>query len=302
MRVLIAGGTGLIGTALAKGLRDDGNEVIVLTRAPEQSKGRVAAGVRLERWDGTSTAGWGPLVEEVDAIVNLAGEGIADGRWSAERKRRIRQSRVDAGRALVAAVAAAAAKPAVLVQSSAVGYYGPCADEILTEEAAAGSDFLAEVCVEWEASTAEVEAMEVRRPVIRTGVVLSGEGGAFPRMALPFRLFAGGPLGGGNQYFPWIHIDDEVAAIRFLLASETASGPYNLTAPDPLRNRDFVRLLGRTMRRPAFVPTPSFALKTIFGEMSTVLLDGQRAVPARLQEAGYEYLYSGVEDALRALL
>ena len=302
MRVLIAGGTGLIGTALAKGLRDDGNEVIVLTRAPEQSKGRVAAGVRLERWDGTSTAGWGPLVEEVDAIVNLAGEGIADGRWSAERKRRIRQSRVDAGRALVAAVAAAAAKPAVLVQSSAVGYYGPCADEILTEEAAAGSDFLAEVCVEWEASTAEVEAMDVRRPVIRTGVVLSGEGGAFPRMALPFRLFAGGPLGGGNQYFPWIHVDDEVAAIRFLLASETASGPYNLTAPDPLRNRDFVRLLGRTMRRPAFVPTPSFALKTIFGEMSTVLLDGQRAVPARLQEAGYEYLYSGVEDALRALL
>ena len=302
MRVLIAGGTGLIGTALARGLRDDGDEVIVLTRAPEKSRGRVAAGVRLEKWDGRSTEGWGPLMEEVDAIVNLAGEGIADGRWSAERKRRIRQSRVDAGRAIVAAVAAAAAKPAVLVQSSAVGYYGPCADEILTEEAAAGSDFLAEVCVEWEASTAEVEAMDVRRPVIRTGVVLSGEGGAFPRMTLPFRLFAGGPLGSGKQYFPWIHIDDEVAAIRFLLASETASGPYNLTAPDPLRNRDFVRLLGKTMRRPAFVPTPSFALQTIFGEMSTVLLDGQRAVPARLQDAGYEYVYSGVEDALRALL
>ena len=302
MRVLIAGGTGLIGTALARGLRDDGNEVIVLSRAPERSKGRFAADVRLERWDGTSTEGWGALVEEVDAIVNLAGEGIADGRWSAERKRRIRQSRVDAGRALVAAVAASASKPAVLVQSSAVGYYGPCTDEILTEEAAAGSDFLAEVCVEWEASTSEVEAMDVRRPVIRTGVVLSGDGGAFPRMALPFRLFAGGPLGDGKQYFPWIHIDDEVAAIRFLLASETASGPYNLTAPDPLRNRDFVRLLGRTMGRPAFVPTPSFALKTIFGEMATVLLDGQRAVPARLQEAGYEYVYSGVEDALRVLL
>lgn len=302
MRVLIAGGTGLIGTALARGLRDDGNEVIVLSRAPKRSKGRFAADVRLERWDGTSTEGWGALVEEVDAIVNLAGEGIADGRWSAERKRRIRQSRVDAGRALVAAVAASASKPAVLVQSSAVGYYGPCTDEILTEEAAAGSDFLAEVCVEWEASTSEVEAMDVRRPVIRTGVVLSGDGGAFPRMALPFRLFAGGPLGDGKQYFPWIHIDDEVAAIRFLLASETASGPYNLTAPDPLRNRDFVRLLGRTMGRPAFVPTPSFALKTIFGEMATVLLDGQRAVPARLQEAGYEYVYSGVEDALRVLL
>ena len=301
MRILIAGGTGLIGTALVRSLRDNGNDLIILTRSPEQTGDRVASGVRLEKWDGRSTEGWGPLVEEVDAIVNLAGEGVADGRWTAARKRRIRESRVEAGQALVAAVAEASAKPGVLIQSSAVGYYGPCADEILTEEAASGSDFLAEVCVEWEASTAEVEGMGLRRPVIRTGVVLSGEGGAFPRMALPFRLFAGGPLGSGNQYFPWIHIEDEVAAIQFLLSSGTASGPYNLTAPDPLRNRDFVRLLGRAMGRPALVPTPSFALKAAFGEMSTVLLDGQRAVPARLQEAGFEYVYSGVENALRVL-
>ncbi len=301
MRILIAGGTGLIGTALVKSLRDNGYEVIILTRAPEQAGERAVSGVRLEMWDGRSTAGWGPLVEEVDAIVNLAGEGIADGRWTAARKRRIRDSRVEAGQALVAAVAEADAKPGVLIQSSAVGYYGPCADEILTEEAAAGSDFLAEVCVEWEASTVGVEEMGVRRPVIRTGVVLSAEGGAFPRMALPFRLFAGGPLGSGKQYFPWIHIDDEVAVIRFLLSSETASGPYNLTAPDPLRNRDFVRLLGRAMRRPAIVPTPSFALKAIFGEMSTVLLDGQRAVPARLQEAGFEYAYTDAGGALKDL-
>ncbi len=301
MRILIAGGTGLIGTALVKSLRDNGNEVIILTRAPEQAGERAVSGVRLEMWDGRSTEGWGPLVEEVDAIVNLAGEGIADGRWTAARKRRIRDSRVEAGQALVAAVAEADAKPDVVIQSSAVGYYGPCADEILTEEAAAGSDFLAEVCVEWEASTVGVEEMGVRRPVIRTGVVLSAEGGAFPRMALPFRLFAGGPLGSGKQYFPWIHIDDEVAAIRFLLSSETASGPYNLTAPDPLKNRDFVRLLGRAMRRPAIVPTPSFALKAIFGEMSTVLLDGQRAVPARLQEAGFEYAYTDAGGALKDL-
>jgi len=301
MRVLIAGGTGLIGTALVKSLRDDGNEVITLTRSPEQATNRVSSGVQLERWDGRTAEGWGPLVEEVDAIVNLAGEGIADGRWTAARKRRIRESRVEAGQALVAAVADASSKPDVLIQSSAVGFYGPCADEILTEEAAAGSDFLAEVCFEWEVSTADVEDMGVRRPVIRTGVVLSGEGGAFPRMSLPFRLFAGGPLGSGNQYFPWIHIHDEVAAIRFLLSSETASGPYNLTAPEPLRNRDFVRLLGRAMRRPALIPTPSFALKMIFGEMSTVLLDGQRAVPSRLQRAGFEYLFSGIEDALSDL-
>ena len=302
MRVLIAGGTGLIGTALVKSLRDDGNELIILTRAPQQPEDRADGRVRFERWDGRTTEGWGALVEEVDAIVNLAGEGIADGRWTAARKQRIMASRVDSGKALVAAVADASARPAVLIQSSAVGYYGLCADEILTEEAAVGSDFLAQVCLAWEASTAEVEEMGVRRPVIRTGVVLSSEGGAFPRMTLPFRLFAGGPLGSGNQYFPWIHIDDEVAAIRFLLAHETASGPYNLTAPDPLRNRDFVRLLGRTMRRPALLPTPSIALKVIFGEMSTVLLDGQRAVPARLQEAGFQYVYSGIEDALRDLV
>lgn len=301
MRILVAGGTGLIGTALVKSLRDSGDEVIILTRSPQQAGDRVTGGLRLEKWDGRSTEGWGPLVEEVDAIVNLAGEGVADGRWTAARKRRIRESRVEAGQALVAAVAEASVKPSALIQSSAVGYYGPCGDEILTEEAAAGTDFLAEVCVEWEASTAEVDGMGLRRPVIRTGVVLSEEGGAFPRMALPFRLFAGGPLGSGNQFFPWIHIDDEVAAIRFLLSSETASGPYNLTAPDPLRNREFVRKLGRAMGRPAFVPTPSFALEAAFGEMSTVLLDGQRAVPARLQDAGFEHVYSGAENALKDL-
>ena len=153
----------------------------------------MPSGVRLEKWDGVTTEGWGDLVSEVDAIVNLAGEGVADGRWTAERKRRIRESRINAGKALVAAVAAAKTKPGVLIQSSAVGFYGPCHDEILREDASQGTDFLAQVCADWEASTAKVEEMGVRRPVIRTGVVLSAAGGAFPRMALPFKLFAGGP-------------------------------------------------------------------------------------------------------------
>jgi uncharacterized protein (TIGR01777 family) len=262
----------------------------------------MQSGVRLVRWDGETAEGWSHLVSQVDAIVNLAGEGIADGRWSTARKERIRQSRVRAGNALVSAIRDAESVPKTLIQSSAVGYYGPGKDEIMTEQTPPGEDFLAHVCSDWEASTAEVEAMGVRRVVIRTGVVLSGQGGALPRMTLPFRLFAGGPLGSGRQYFPWIHIADEVAAIRFLLENEKASGPYNLAAPNPPRNREFVRDLGRVMGRPSLLPTPSFALQALFGEMSTVLLDGQRAVPARLQEDGYEFIFPETVAALRDLL
>ncbi len=302
MRVLVAGGTGLIGSALIGSLRDSNCEVTVLTRSPERNQALMQNGVRLVRWDGETAEGWSHLVSQVDAIVNLAGEGIADGRWSTERKERIRQSRVGAGNALVSAIRDAESVPKTLIQSSAVGYYGPGKDEIMTEQTSAGKDFLAGVCADWEASTAEVEAMGVRRVVIRTGVVLSGLGGALPRMTLPFRLFAGGPLGSGRQYFPWIHIADEVAAIRFLLENENASGPYNLAAPDPPRNREFVRDLGRAMGRPSLLPTPSFALQLLFGEMSTVLLDGQRAVPARLLEDGYAFIFPETVAALGDLV
>ena len=302
MRVLVAGGTGLIGSALIGSLRDSNCEVTVLTRSPDRHQALMQNGVRLVRWDGETAEGWSHLVSQVDAIVNLAGEGIASGRWSTERKERIRQSRVGAGKALVSAIRDAESVPKTLIQSSAVGYYGPGKDEIMTEQTAAGKDFLASVCADWEASTTEVEAMGVRRVVIRTGVVLSGQGGALPRMTLPFRLFAGGPLGSGRQYFPWIHIADEVAAIRFLLENENASGPYNLAAPDPPRNREFVRDLGRAMGRPSLLPTPSFALQLLFGEMSTVLLDGQRAVPARLQEEGYAFIFPETVAALRDLV
>ena len=302
MRVLVAGGTGLIGSALIGSLRDSNCEVTVLTRSPERNQALMQNGVRLVRWDGETAEGWSHLVSQVDAIVNLAGEGIADGRWSTERKERIRQSRVGAGNALVSAIRDAESVPKTLIQSSAVGYYGPGKDEIMTEQTSAGKDFLAGVCADWEASTAEVEAMGVRRVVIRTGVVLSGLGGALPRMTLPFRLFAGGPLGSGRQYFPWIHIADEVAANRFLLENENTSGPYNLAAPDPPRNREFVRDLGRAMGRPSLLPTPSFALQLLFGEMSTVLLDGQRAVPARLLEDGYAFIFPETVAALGDLV
>lgn len=302
MKIIVTGGTGLIGSRLVESLSADGHELIVLSRSPEKKQGTVPAGVRLEKWDAATADGWGHLMDGADAVINLAGAGIADSRWTPERKKTILDSRVKAGKALVAAIRQAEAKPQVLVQSSAVGYYGPSGNEILTETAPPGADFLGRVCFEWEASTAAVEALGVRRPIIRTGVVISTQGGAFPKMALPFKFFAGGPIGSGEQYFPWIHIDDEVRAIRYLLENDEASGPFNLSAPEPPKNKEFVKDLGKAMGRPALMPVPSFALKAAFGEMSTVLLDGQRAVPAHLQAIGFTFAYPQTVPALRDVL
>ncbi len=307
MRIIVTGGTGLIGRALAADLADDNHEVIVLSRAPERATA-MPAGVRVERWDARTAEGWGDLADGADAIVNLAGESIAgkgfilSRRWTAERKRRIRDSRLNAGRAVVQAVELASDKPRVVVQSSGIGYYGPRGDEELTEEASPGQDFLARTAIEWEASTAPVEPLGVRRAIIRSGAVLSTKGGAFPFMLLPFRLFVGGPVGSGRQWLPWIHIADEVRAVRFLMEHPEATGPFNLNAPNPVTNAEFSKTLGKVMSRPAILPTPSFALRLLFGEMSTVLLDGQRALPQRLLDLGFTFRFPEAEAALRDLL
>lgn len=300
MRVIITGGTGLIGRALAQSLVTDGHEVIVLTRNPNRNSGLPTA-VKLVGWNGESANGWSQFADSADAIVNLAGEGIADGRWSEERKRSIYLSRVNAGKAVMEAIEAATIKPKVLIQSSAVGYYGASDDRILTESAGPGADFLAQVCFDWEASTAGASSLGVRRVVIRTGIVLSNDGGAWPKIVLPFKLFAGGPMGNGKQYWPWIHLEDEVRAIRFLMENPEASGVYNLSAPTPLTSSEFAKVLGGVMGRPAFFPAPAPAIKIALGEMSTVLLDGQRAVPQRLQDVGFTFKYASAESAFRAL-
>ena len=306
MRVIITGGTGLIGSALAKNLAADGYEVIVLSRNP--AKYSFPAGVRGETWDGKTAEGWGHLADGADAIVNLAGEPIAGGgllpsRWTKERKRRIRQSRVEAGTAVSQAITAAANKPQCLIQSSGVDYYGNVpSDQIITEDAAKGSGFLASVTVDWENSTASVEEMGVRRVVIRTGMVLSMASGALPITVLPFKFFAGGPLGSGQQWWPWIHLDDEVRAIRFLLEDETAVGRYNLCTPNPLKNREFAKVIGRVMSRPSFMPAPAIALKLALGEIAAIVLDGRRAMPQKLQQAGFEFNYPDAEAALMDLL
>jgi uncharacterized protein (TIGR01777 family) len=301
MRIVITGGTGLIGSAVAREMGSAGHEVVVLTRDPAKT-GPLPPNTRAVQWDGRTAGDWAKLLDGDTVIVHLAGDSVAAGRWTEEKKRRIRDSRVESGRAVLEAVRQAKAKPRALLQGSAVGYYGDAGDEVVSELHPPGDDFLARVCVEWEASTAEVATMGVRRPVLRTGIVLSDQGGALPRMALPFRMLAGGPLGNGRQWLAWIHEVDEVGAIRFLIEREEADGPFNLTAPGPVTNRELSRALGQVLHRPSFAPAPGFALRLLLGEMADVLLHGQRAVPRRLLDLGYVFRYPEALGALRSLL
>jgi uncharacterized protein (TIGR01777 family) len=312
MRVLITGGTGPIGRALSANLASDGHEVIVLSRSPERARSpergtHLPDGVRVERWDARTPEGWGHLADGAGAIVNLAGASLAGEsffptRWTEERQRLIGDSRIHAGRAVVEAIERAEQKPRVVVQSSAVGYYG-FREEVLTEEAEPGDDWGARFTAEiWEPSTAPVEEMGVRRVVVRSGVVFSTEDGALPRLLLPFRLFAGGPMGSGNQWYSWIHAQDEARALRFLIESEEASGAFSLTAPNSITNGELARLIGKLMGRPAFIPVPGFAMRLAFGEVADVVLKGQRAVPKRLLDLGFEFRFPTAEAALKDLL
>ncbi len=301
MHIIITGGTGLIGRALSANLVADDHNVTLLSRNPGRAVG-LPDGVQVAEWDARSAQGWVHLADGADAIVNLAGENIASGLWTKKRKRRIYDSRVNAGQAVVQAVQAAAQKPRVVVQSSGIGYYGPRGDQEIAEEAPAGNDFLSRLALDWEASTASLDAVGVRRPIIRSGMVLSTQGGALPLMRLPFKFLVGGPLGGGRQWFPWIHVADEVRAIRFLLEHPQADGPFNLCAPNPLTNADLSRVLGQVMGRPALMRAPAWALRLFLGELSTTLLHGQRAVPRRLLELGFTFQFPQAQSALQDLL
>ena len=300
MHVLIAGGSGLIGTALSKHLLAEGHSVTVLSRNPQAHS--ALQGVTMVRWDGKTKDGWGHLLNETDAVVNLAGVNLGGGLWTKNRKAKLIGSRLNAGAAIVAAFQAAEHKPEVLLQAAANGYYSPSGDNILTESDPPGTGFQSDLCQRWEQSTQPVEAMGVRRVVTRSGVVFARGALLLNMFLLPFRMFVGGPIGSGRQYLPWIHIDDEVAAFKYLLTNQETSGAYNLMSPQPVRNAELGHAISRVLKRPYWFPVPGFALKLILGKMSSVVLDSWRCMPARLTESGFQFKFPDVEAALRDLL
>lgn len=307
MRIIISGGSGMVGSRLARELAKDGHEVIILSRSPGKNRDRFGPGIKVVGWDGKTAAGWGSLADGADAIVNLVGENLAGdhlipSRWTETRKHAILESRLQPGHAIVEAVQQAQTKPRLLIQSSAVGYYGPRGDEKITEGAGHKDDFLSQVCVQWEASTEAVETVGVRRIIIRSGIILDKDQGSLPRMTMPFTFFVGGPIGSGKQWISYISIDDEVKAIRFLLEEEEAEGVYNLTTPNPVTNKEFENAIGKVTNRPSWFPVPAFLMKLLFGEMSMVLLEGQRVLPERLLEAGFEFDYPDAVSSLQAVL
>jgi uncharacterized protein (TIGR01777 family) len=297
VRIVIAGGTGFLGTPLAAGLARHGHEIVVLTRRG----GALPPG--LLSWHPDGTAGpWAAALEQADAVVNLAGASMDGRRWSEARKRELRDSRVLATRSLVAAIQAAPARPRVFVSQSGIGYYGPRGDEEIGEQAAQGTDFIAQMAGAWEAEAARAAEGGVRLVILRTSLVLARDGGALGRMLLPFRLGLAGRLGSGRQFVPWIHRRDWIDLVRWALVSQAVHGTLNAVAPTPVTNREFTASLARVLRRPAVMPVPAVALRLAFGELADALLTGQRAVPRRALALGFHFRWPMLEPALRDLL
>jgi len=294
MHYLITGGSGFIGSALCRSLAAAGQRITVLTRNVARARQRVPEEVMLiDRLD---------FAQDVDAVVNLAGENLAGGRWNAARKREFFASRIGTTKRLLDWIDRQERAPAVLVSGSAIGWYGPRGDEELDENAESGADFSAHLCRDWEAEARKAESFGVRVCLVRTGIVLDADGGALKQMLLPFRLGLGGPIGSGRQWMSWVARADLVALIRWLVANDGASGPYNATAPTPVSNAEFAATLASALHRPGLLRTPGFALKLLFGEMADLLLTGQRVIPARASAAGFEFNHPRLATALDSIL
>ena len=307
MRIVIAGGTGFIGSPLAEVYAEEGHDVRVLTRSlpdgdARHDPGTGKPGITRVGWHPNGAAGaWSHIVDDADAVVNLAGESLSDGRWTAARKAAMRDSRILATRSLVEAIRASARPPRVFISGSAVGYYGPSGAEPKTEDAQPGDDFLARLTQDWEAEARKAEGTGTRVVLLRSGVVLEKTAGALPRMMRPFRFFVGGRVGSGHQYLSWIHRLDVVELIRWIIDTPAVIGPVNATAPHPVTNREFSRALGRALRRPSLFPVPAFVLKALFGELGEMLLTGQRVVPGKAQSHGYHFRYPEIDIAMRGI-
>lgn len=301
MRVLVAGASGFIGSHLCRRLDRDGHEVVALSRRPSNAMRRVPSIQQAFRWEATEGPPPSESLYGVDVVVSLMGETV-QGRWTESKKRAIHESRALGTRHLVEAMRQSEIKPKVLVSASAIGFYGDRGDEMLSESSSQGGDFLAGSTATWEEETFKATDFGVRVVALRNSIVLGQDGGALKQMLTPYKMGAGGPLGTGDQWWPWIHIDDEVAMILFAIEHDEVDGVLNAASPNPLRQIDFSKTLAQVLGRPAFMPTPAFVLKTVFGEFSGELLSSKRVLPRRAQELGFEFQYPQLEDALRDIL
>ena len=313
MRIVLTGGTGLIGRAVVAALQARGDDVVVVTREPVAARGRLGDRTVIVEGDPMYAGDWQTYIRGADAVVNLAGEPMTSRRWNAQFRQLIHDSRVESTRFVVEAIRAAgeSERPRVMVSASGADYYPAdidlaaftsfSEDDDVDERAPCGESFLARTCRDWEAEANEAAELGVRVVVLRTGIVLARQS-ALQRMALPFRFFVGGRLGSGRQWMSWIHIEDAVSAILFAIDTESVAGPVNLVAPAPVRNRDFARAIGKAMRRPAVLPTPGFVLKLAVGELAEAILAGRKVVPAVLLSNGYEYRFPNLDAALADLL
>jgi hypothetical protein len=305
MKVAITGATGFVGTRLVERLQAEGHDILVLTRDPERGRRsfpiETYPNVTVVPYTPLESGEWQRSIDGCDGVVNLAGAPIAEGRWTPERQTIILDSRKVGTEKIVEAIAQATAKPAVLVNSSAIGYYGTSETAMFDESSAAGDDFLASVCRAWEAAAQPVKQTGTRLVILRTGIVLE-MGGAVEKMLLPFKLFAGGPLGSGRQWFSWVHREDLVNLIMRALTTPSMEGVYNATAPNPVRMAEFCRVLGEVLNRPSWLPVPEFALEALLGSAAQVVLEGQRVFPKRTLEADFDYQYSEVKSALESFL
>jgi hypothetical protein len=301
MHIVIAGGSGFLGSALAHALTSEGHDVAVLTR--RESNRSAAPPLSFVRWTPDGNAGpWARVIDGASAVINLSGESIAGKRWSPAQKTMLRDSRLLATGSLTAAIRQASLPPGAFISGSAVGYYGDRGEETLTESSPAGTDFLATLARDWEAAASAVSHV-TRVALVRTGIVLDRRGGALPKMLPPFKMFAGGPLGTGTQYMSWIHKDDWVRLVTWMLTAEGARGPLNATGPSPVTNAEFSKALGHVLKRPSLLPAPAFALRIALGEMAdALLLSGQRALPVRATDLGFSFRYSNIDEALASVL
>lgn len=300
MKLVVTGASGFIGSALTERLLQDGHSLILLayTAPPTAS----SANKRWLHWTPGASGEWEKAVDGCDGIINLAGEPIASRRWSNRQKRRIRLSRIETTSSLVSAIEKSTVKPKFLINASATGFYGDRGEALATEETVPGYDFLARVCQDWEAEALKAESLGCRVALLRTGVVLGPENGALEQILMPYRFFVGGPLGSGKQWMSWIHLEDEIGLIRFLVEHENAHGPINATAPNPVTNTEFSKALGRVIKRPAWLGVPAFALRVMAGEMAEMLLGSQRVFPAAATKLGYQFRYPFLVDALENCL